>query len=146
RREMSGVQELNLRAWYVLAESFSSRWNKKGIVFAPNRKQRWFRLAEIFLEFRIELYVRRIVQEQVELNLFIPRALEQCRVQCVRLRWNTFRIGYTIDVLPAGSSRCQDTLAEYVPVLCRGSSPILSNRVPGISKPFLVRVPVLRHN
>src|SRR5215510_217827 len=62
RGEMSSVKELNLCARYVLPESFSSCRNEKRIVFAPNRKQRWFRLAEIFLEFRIELYVRRIVQ------------------------------------------------------------------------------------
>src|SRR5258708_32327840 len=103
RREMSSVKQLNRRARYVLLESFSSRGNKKGIVLAPNRKQRWFRLAEIFLEFRIELYVRGIVQEQIELNLFIPRAFEQRRIQCVRLRRNTLRLCNAVRVLPARS-------------------------------------------
>src|SRR5262245_56198020 len=65
RSEMSSVKELNFRVRYVLPESFSSRRNEKRIVFAPDRKQRWFRLAEIFLEFRIELYVRRIVEKQI---------------------------------------------------------------------------------
>src|SRR5258708_634384 len=146
QREMPGIEKLNLRARYVFPIRFGPCRNEKRIVLAPDRKQRGLRLAEIFLEFRIELYVRRIVQEQIELNFFVTRALEEDCIQCVRLRRNTFRIGYPMNVLPARSSRGQNTLAEYVPILRRLFSPILSNWVPGVTEPFLVCIPVLRND
>ena len=114
-RKMTGIKELNLRARYVLSKGFCSRGNEERIVLAPDREQRRFRLTKIFLEFRIKLYVRRIIQKQIELNLFVSGPFEQSRIQCVRLRRNTFRIRYAVGVLPARSSRRQNSLAEYVP-------------------------------
>src|SRR5215469_8532586 len=65
RRKMPGVEELNLRAGYVLSESFRSCGNEERIVLAPNSKQRRFRFAEIFLEFWIEVYVRRVIEKKI---------------------------------------------------------------------------------
>src|SRR6266404_518239 len=62
-RKMSGVEELNLRAGYVLPESFRSCRNEERIVLTPDRKQRWLRFTEIFLKCGIKLYVRRVIQE-----------------------------------------------------------------------------------
>src|SRR5215468_4911967 len=143
---MPGIEKLNLRIRYVPSKSFRSRRNKERVVLAPDRKQRWFGLAKVFLEFRVELHVRRIVQKQIELNLFVPGPFEQGRVQCVRLWRNTFRIRYTLDVLPAGSTRRQNSFAKDVPILWRGCSPVLSDRTPSIAKAFFVCIPVLRNN
>src|SRR5215467_5455112 len=131
---MSGIEELNLGAGYIFPKCFRSRGNEERIVFAPDRKQRRFRLSEIFLKPRIEPHVRRVIQKQIELNLFVPRTFEKGRVQCVRLRRNTFRMRYAVGVLPARSSICQNALTEYVPVLCRGCSPVLSDRTPSIAE------------
>src|SRR5215469_10173211 len=145
-RKVSGVKELNLRTRYVLLKGFSARWNKEGVILAPDRKQRGFRLSEILLEFWVEPYVRRIIQEQIKLNLFVSRTFEQGRIQYVRLRRNALRICHAMGVLPAGSSRCQNAFAKYVSIVFRGCSPVLSDRVPSIAKAFFVRVPILRNN
>src|SRR6266403_978182 len=113
---MPGVKELNLRPGYVLPKSFRSRGNEEGIVLAPDREQRWFGLTKIFLEFWVESYVRRIIQKQVELDLFISRAFEESGIQCVGLGRNTLWIRYAVSVLPARPSGGQNTLAQYVPV------------------------------
>ena len=146
RRKMSGIEELNLRARYVFAERLRSCGDEKGIVLAPDRKQGRLRFTEIFLKFRIKLYVRRVIQKQIELNLSVPRTLEQRRIQCVRLRRNTLWICYAVGVLPARSSRGQNTLAEDVPVLCRGGYPVLPDRAPSFTKAFFVCIPVLRND
>ena len=87
---------------------------------------------EIFLKLRIELHIRGVIQKQIELNLFVPRAFEQGRIQCVRLRRNALWIRYAVDVLPPRSSRCQDTLSEDVPILCRRRRPVFSNWRKGV--------------
>src|SRR5437016_14448385 len=106
---MSGIEELNLRARYVFSKRFRTCGNEKGIVLAPDRKQGRLRFTEIFLKFRIKLYVRRVIQKQIELNLSVPRTLEQLRISCLRLRRNTLRICYAVGVLPARSARVQHT-------------------------------------
>src|SRR5215467_5419016 len=143
-REMSGIEELNLRVRYVFPKCFCSRRNEERIVLAPDRQQRRFRLAEIFLKFRIQLHVRRVIQKQVELNLFVPRAFKQCSVQRVRLRRNPLRIRYTFGVLPARPSGCQNALAENVPILCRWCTPVLTDRTPCIAQAFFVSISILR--
>src|SRR5580692_9351031 len=62
-RKVPGIEELHLRAWQVLSKRFCSRRDEEGIVLAPDRKQTRLRFAKIFLEFRIKLHVRRIIQE-----------------------------------------------------------------------------------
>src|SRR5580704_208825 len=143
---MSRVKELNLCCGYVLPKRFGSHWNEERIVLAPDRKQGRFRFAKIFLEFRIELHVRRVVQKQIELNLFVPGPFEQSRIQCVGLWRNALWICYTVGVLPPRPARCQNGLAEDVPVLCRGRGPILSDRSPSLTKAFFVCVAILRNN
>src|SRR5262250_3022856 len=122
---MSRIEELNLRAGYVFPKCFCSGGNEERVVLTPDRQQRWFRLTEIFLEFRIALYVRGIVEKQVELNLFVLGPFEQRRVQSVGLGRNTFRIRYAMRVLPPRPSRSQNSLAKDAPVCCRGRSPVL---------------------
>src|SRR5271165_3659642 len=62
-RKMSCVKELNLRVRQVPSKRFRPGGNEEGVVLAPDREQRRLRLPKVFLEFRVELYVRRIVQK-----------------------------------------------------------------------------------
>src|SRR5215469_500154 len=129
---MSRVKKLNLRVRYVFLEGFGAWRDEEGVILAPDRQQRRLRLAEIFLEFGIKLHIRCVIQEQVELNVFIAGALEQRRIQRVRLRRNTLGIRRAKRVLPTRSFCCQNAVAEYVSVLCSRLCPILSDRPPGV--------------
>src|SRR5437016_10081367 len=120
---MSGIEELNLRARYVFSKRFRTCGNEERIVLAPDGKQGRLRFTEIFLKFRIKLYVRRVIQKQIELNLSVPRTLEQRCIQCVRLRRNTLWICYALGVIPERSSSVHNTLAEDISILCRGWFP-----------------------
>src|SRR5215469_10538194 len=140
---MPSIEELNLGTRYIFPKRIRSWGNEERIVLAPDRKQRRFRFTEIFLKFRIQPHVRRIIQKQIELNLFIPRTFEESRIQCVRLWWNTFRICDTMGVLPARPSGCQNALTEYVPILCGGCGPVLSDWAPSIAQAFFVCIPIL---
>ena len=121
-----------------LSKSLCSRGNEERIVLAPNRKQRRFRLAKIFLKFRIELYVRCVIQKQIELNLFVAWAFEQSRVQCVRLRReHSPGLATPCGVLPARSARSQNALAEYVPIFGRGCMPSIFGSDPKLHQGLL---------
>src|SRR6185503_14409277 len=74
-RKMSGIEELDRCVRQVFAKRLGSRRNEEGIVLAPDRKQRRFRFAEIFLKFRIELHVRCVIEKQIELDVFVSRTL-----------------------------------------------------------------------
>lgn len=141
--EMSGIEELDSRVGQIFAKCLCSGGNEKWIVLAPDRQQRGLRFPEIFLELWIELYVRRVVEKQIQLDLFVSRSLKERRIQCVRLRRNILRIDYTVRVLPACSTRRQDALAEYGSVVWRRFSPILSDRPPRIAEPFFVGISIL---
>ncbi len=91
-REMPGIQELNPRVRYVLSKCLGPRGNEEGVVLTPNRQQRRLGLPKVILKCRIELHVRRVIEKQIQLNVFVPRTLQQSRVQRVRFRRNTLRI------------------------------------------------------
>src|SRR5262245_39098706 len=146
QREMSGIEELNLGSRNIFPKRFRSYRNEEGIVLAPNRQQRRLRLAEIFLKLRIKLQIRGVVQKQIELDFFIPRALEKCRVERIRLWRNTLRIRDTLGVLPARTPCRQNALSEYVPVFGRGRCPVFPDRTPGVAQTFFVLITILRDN
>src|SRR5262249_25104351 len=110
---MAGIEELDSGSRQVFSKRLGSRGNEKRIVLAPDRQQWRLRLTEIFLEFRVKLYVGRVVQIQIQLDVFVPRPFEQSGIQCVRLRRNTLRICYTVRVLPARSTGSQNALTKY---------------------------------
>jgi hypothetical protein len=55
--------------------------------------------------------VRRVIEKQIQLNVFVPRTLQQSRVQHVRFRRNTLRI-HTVRALPSRSFQCQNVFAD----------------------------------
>src|SRR5262245_41659656 len=97
---MTCIEESDLGVRQIFSKRLSSRGNEEGIILAPDRQQWRLRLAKIFLEFRVELYVRCVVKKQIQLNFFVRRALQQSRIQCVRLGRNFFWNAYTVRVLP----------------------------------------------
>src|SRR5580704_13496665 len=81
--KMPCVEHLHLCAGNVLAKRFRPSGNEERIVLAPNREQRRFRLAKIFLKCRVELDVGRVVQKQIELNVFVSRPLHERHIERV---------------------------------------------------------------
>ena len=71
---MAGVIEMDFCIRDVALERFRPRRQEERVVLAPDCEQRRALCAEILLELGIEGDVARVVQEQVELNIVIPRA------------------------------------------------------------------------
>src|SRR5437016_14429135 len=97
--EMPGVEELDLRARIVPLEGFGPGREKERIASAPDCERRWPVDAEVFLELRIQLDVTRIVEKQVQLNIFIAGATQQGRIECIGL-WGHARFIGAVRVLP----------------------------------------------
>src|SRR5262249_55269036 len=76
-RKVSRVVEVNLSIWIVAFESFCTGGQEERIVLAPDREKRWLAGVKVFLKFRIQGDIARVVQEQIELNLVVPRSSQQ---------------------------------------------------------------------
>src|SRR5215813_4832656 len=108
QREMTCVVEAHLCVRIVSLERFSTRRQKKGIVLAPRREQRWLLGAEIFLELGVERDVAGIVQEQIKLDLVIAGPRQESRIQFVRLRRQERRVLHSMGVLPLSRFRLEE--------------------------------------
>src|SRR5215510_14536660 len=73
--EMTCIEELDLCVRQVFSKRLGSRRNKERIILAPDRKQWRLRLTKIFLKFRIERYIRCVIEKQIQLNFFVCRTL-----------------------------------------------------------------------
>src|SRR5215813_881041 len=69
--EMSCIEELDHRVGQVFSKCLGSRRNEERIILAPNRKQWRLRLTKILLKFRIERYVRCVIEKEIQLNFFV---------------------------------------------------------------------------
>src|SRR5262249_38959904 len=85
-REMASVVEMHLCARDVALERLRAGRQKEGIVLTPHSQQRWPLCAEVLLKLGIQRHIARVVQEEVELDLIIPRPSQQRGVELVRLR------------------------------------------------------------
>src|SRR5262245_41025184 len=100
---MPSVQELNPCVRYVISKCLGDSGDEKGLVPTPNRQERWFGLPKVILECRVELHIRGVIEKQIQLNVFVPWARQQSRIQCVRFRRNALRIAHAVRVLPSRS-------------------------------------------
>ena len=75
-REMAGIEETDIRGWYVTAESFRPCGKEKRIILAPDGEKWRLMGAEIRLELRIAGHIVRIVEEKIELNSSLPGRLK----------------------------------------------------------------------
>src|ERR1700685_1497465 len=70
QREMAGVEELDSRAGNVAAIGFGAGRDEEDIVLSPYGEEGRFVLAEVGLKFRVKFHIRRVVEIQIELNIF----------------------------------------------------------------------------
>src|SRR5215470_12292688 len=144
--KMPGVEELDLRVRYVSSKCLGAGGNEEGVILSPDCQQRRLGLAKVILKRRIEFQVRGVVEEQIELDVFVPRSFQQRRIQCVRFRRNSLRVGHAVRVLPSRSLQRQDVCAKDLPVLFCRLSPIFSDRTPPVAKALFIGVSVLRND
>src|SRR5579875_458395 len=81
--KMPGIQDLDARIRYIASKCFRPVRHKERVVLTPNREQRRLSLPKVILKCRIELHVRCVIEKQIQLNVFVPRALQQSRIQRV---------------------------------------------------------------
>src|ERR1700744_3104763 len=92
KRKVTRIEKMHFGPRDITLVSLRARRDEERIVLAPDRERRRLRVAEEFLEGRIELHVRRIVEEQVELDVFLAFAFQQRRIERVRLGLDRLRM------------------------------------------------------
>lgn len=110
--------------------------------FCPHRQQRRLVRTEIFLEFRIEGDVVRVVQEQVELYFFVSRTGKKCGVERVGFGCYESFILDAMDVLPLGGFGLQE-IAQSSTVLGGRFPPVFLDRIPSLAEALFISVPIL---
>ncbi len=73
KRKMAGVEKVNLRVGVIAGERFGTRGQEEWIGVAPYRKQWWALSAKVILKLRVQRDVVRVIEEQVKLDIVIPR-------------------------------------------------------------------------
>src|SRR5580698_6014658 len=81
--EVAGVEELHFGVGNVAAEGFRAGRDEVEIKLAPDGEQWRLRLAEVLVEFWVELDVVGVVEEEIELDLDVAGARQQSRVKRV---------------------------------------------------------------
>lgn len=141
--EVSGIEQDHLRTGNVSLVRLRARGNEERVILTPDREQRRLLLAKILLEAGVSIDIVTIVVENVELDVGVPRARDECGVESVAQRVD--RILREIDargVLTLDPGWLGDRL-DSVSIGCGGVRPILLNRRPRWTQPFDVRIPVL---
>src|SRR5690242_658008 len=128
RRKVSSVEELNRRVRKVLPERLCARRNEEGIVLAPDGQEGRLRSTKVLVKCRIQLHIGGVVEEQIQLDLLVPWALQQSRIQRIGFGCHGLRVGYAVRVLPPGAFRRQNGVAEYFSILGGGRGPVGPDR------------------
>jgi hypothetical protein len=90
---VTSIKKLDCCVRNVAAKSLRARGNEIGVVFSPDGEQRRFPLPEIFVERWVELYVVGIVEEEIQLNVYVAGARQQCCIEGVALGAMTSGLG-----------------------------------------------------
>src|SRR5215510_9914488 len=90
--KVSRIEELNRSVREVFPKCLCAWRDEEGVVLAPDGEEGWVRLAEVLVKPRIQLHIRGVVEEQIQLDLFVARPLEESSVQGVRFRCHSLRI------------------------------------------------------
>src|SRR5262252_5535932 len=85
-REVAGIEELHGSIGNIALEGLCPGRNEIRIMPTPDCQQRWPKLPEIFVKFRIKLHIVGVIEKKIELNVDIARAAHQCRIECVTFR------------------------------------------------------------
>src|SRR6202046_3070366 len=93
--EVAGVEELDGRVGIVSAIGFGAGRNEKYVVLSPYGEEGRFVLTEVGLKFRVKFYVGRVVEIQIELNIFYAGALEESLIEIVSFGSDSSGIGRT---------------------------------------------------
>src|SRR6185503_20442613 len=145
QREMPGVEKLNHRGRIVAGEGLRPDRQKKGIVPPPYGQQRRFIRPKVLLEGRIERDVALVVTEEIQLNFIRSGSCEVEVVEVLAVGRDQRRVPHALRVLPACRLGAQEG-SQHLAILFGRVLPIRANRLPAITEPLLVGVPVLRND
>ena len=132
----------------------SSRWNssvfksrlygsapaggKILIVLSPHDQHRRLVLAEVFLPRRVQGRIAAVAQEQVELNLVVPLAVEQELIFSRAVGADQFRVLHAGGVLPFGRDVGEQLANGIALFLALGRFPVFLERLPEVVVESLV--------
>ena len=139
---MAGIEEMQFGVRQVAQVGRRAVGGKDLVVLAPHDQRRRLPLAEERLKFRIERNVRSVVEEQVELDVLVARAVEQRLVVAPVVRIDPRDVGDAVRVLELRRLRRHEDVDRRAMRL-RPVCPIGLDRIPERLEPFLIGVAVL---
>jgi hypothetical protein len=143
-REMPCVEQVELRVRQVAKIRPGAIGREDLVVRAPHNQRRRLSLAKESLELRIERHVSPVIAEQVELDILVPRTIEQYLVVHPVVGVNPRQVRHPVGVLEPGGLQ-RNELGQCVPVGLRAVCPIRLDRIPERLQPLVIRVAVLNH-
>jgi len=83
QRKMSRIHKRNPRIFQILPERPSTRRDKRRIPLPPDRQQRDLALSEVLVERRIQIEIRAVIVQQVQLHRLLLRRPDVLQVYAV---------------------------------------------------------------
>jgi hypothetical protein len=98
KREVSCVEDVNFRLWYILAVAFRFAEIEREVVLAPKNQKFWLRLLEPCLPLWISIDIRTVVIEEIALDLRLPWRIQKCVLIGPKIRIIELDLGIVSDM------------------------------------------------
>src|SRR3954469_21786597 len=141
---MAGVENMNLSLRYILAIAFGFSEIERQIILAPDHQKAWLFLPHPGLPFRIRVYIRSIVIEQIALNLCLARLIQKIEFISPEIRVIAFHVWIVSDMARPRRLERQEIRAQRA-FLGRAVGPEGASRFPIRSQSFVMRYCVLNN-
>jgi hypothetical protein len=101
--EVACIQQMHFCLWQILLECLCARCHENLIILPPDCQQRHLALFQPRLPRWILVHVRPVVIKQVQLDVFVARAIHQVLIQAIGLWSYGIRVWCAIEVLRFGA-------------------------------------------
>src|SRR5215475_12112719 len=106
-REVTRIEEMNLRIGNVALEGVGTCWQEEGIVLSPHCQEAWLVRSKVILEGWVHRNVAFVITEQIQLNFVSAGAAQIKVVERIAVGRNRGRFRDTVGVLPECCLRFQ---------------------------------------
>lgn len=121
---MARVQHVKLKVFQIALVWMRPLFREDVVPFAPDDQRRRLVFAKVFLPLWIERRVRAVAVKQLELDLLVPRTVEQELVVNPVIGRNGLWISDPVGVLPLGCLKRQEIVSEDIGIFWRLLLPV----------------------
>ena len=107
KSEVPGIEQMKLQIFQIALVRVSSLCGEDVVILSPDHQRRRLMLTEVGLPLRIKQWVRTVIVEQLKLNCFVARAIQEILVPDPIAGTDRLYVSYPVGVLPLARLKVQ---------------------------------------